>query len=664
MRCIKTRNNLKRLCDKYPDITELVNKYKKYRNKLREIIRRAEDEYIKKSLESSSNPREAWQVINNDIRGKIRKRIVPTTLEGNNDSSRKALDDCNLYFSEIGKKLAESNGEISSGGIYPYTTKTKLKVFIAPDISKILSLIYGLKNGKAPGYDQLKAETLKNNSHLFAAILQHLIQISFASGQYPQDLKNALVTLVHKNGDPEDIANYRPISLLSVLNKIIEELIVEQLTDHLEHNNILAEYQFGFRSGRGTQQAVCALQGCIQEALDANEHPVVVFLDYSRAFDTVHRERLLAKLESMGVQDKALLLLRSYLQQRTQCIKVGSCISENLVVNYGVPQGGTIAPILFTAYVNDLLLNTNAYENRIGYADDTCIIFRFKNSVSKELIEKTLEQVQRWSSANGLLLNHKKSNYITFGNQLARFREPLTVHSQAQCSHEPDCTCPVIENVTQVNYLGMVIDEKLTWSAHVEKLKPKLRAALACISKIRRSVSLCTVKAIYKALFETHLRYGLLAYGAAFPTILMPLETLQNICLRRMLKANPMESSEPLYARTDILPLKKIYLEANLLHFNMRDPKTAAQLREQYRRCHEYQTRAASANKLAHPKCRLERTRRLHKNQYLHMLNYLPAEIRDNTKLKISEKKKLIHDFVKRLSREKVTQLREPSSFG
>lgn len=657
LRCIKIRNNLKRLCDKYPDIVTLSQKYKQYRNKLKEIIRQAEDAYINKSVGCTKNPREAWQVLNNDIRGRHRKKIMPTVLRENNETGREALNKCNLYFAEIGKKLAESNGAISYDEICMYATNTKLSQFAAPDASKIKVIIDHLENGKAPGWDGLRAETLKQNACFYAKMLEHLVKLIFTSGQYPDELKKAAVVLIHKAGSPEDVSNYRPISLLSVLNKIVEEILVVQLKEHLERNSLLVEHQYGFRTGRGTQQAICSLQTCIQETLENNEHSLVVFLDYSRAFDTIPRKRLLAKLASMGVEDKALELISSYLHQRTQCIKVDHGTSDEIAVDYGVPQGGTIAPILFTVYINDLLYSREPYEHRIGYADDTCIVFRFKNEVCRKSIEKTLQQVQKWSSVNGLVLNHKKSKYITFGNQLRRFRDAIRVHDHELSTNEAECSCPQIENVTEINYLGVVIDERLTWTPHVEKLKPKLRAALACISKIRKSLSLGTIKMIYRALFESHLRYGLLAYGAAFPSVLMPLETLQNVCLRSMLRAHPMESAETLYTRANTLPLKKIYLEAILLNFSIRESSLGAQLADRYKKRHGYQTRAVISDKITLPKYRLERTQRTYRNRYLHMLNKLPPEIRDNTRLKISDRKKVIREFIRGLSWEKLKPL-------
>lgn len=663
LKCIKIRNNLKRLCDKYPDIEALVQKYKRYRNKLKEMIRQAEETYIKRAVEHTDNPRDAWQVINNDVRGKSRKKILPTALTENTEGCRKALDQCNQYFAEIGKKLAESNGAICNEAIHTYPAETKLSEFVAPDVSAIQAKIDRLENGKAPGWDELRAETLKLNPQLYAKILWHLVGLIFTTGHYPKELKNASVVLIHKGGDPENISNYRPISLLSILNKIVEEIMVDQLKNHLEVNRILVEHQYGFRSGRGTQQAVCCLQTCIQEALENNEYPVVVFLDYSRAFDTVPRERLLAKLAGMAIEDKALRLLGSYLQERTQRIKIGSNISDEIAVNYGVPQGGTIAPILFTIYINDLLFNKKSYETRIGYADDTCIVLRFKNMVCKKSIEETLQEIQRWSSLNGLVLNHKKSKYVTFGDQTVRFRNPVKVHYCEQCMNNTECTCPSIKNATNVDYLGMMLDERLTWSMHVEKLKPKLRAAIACISKIRKSVGLTTSKLIYSALFESHLRYGLLAYGTAFPTVLKPLETLQNVCLRRMLRANPLESAETLYPRAGALALKKIFLQSILLNYNVRESNLGVQLRQQYRIGHAHQTRAMSAEKIDPPRHRLERTRRLHKNHYLLILNNLPPEIRDNTKLKISDRKSIIRDFIRGLSTENLKQFLNPHCF-
>lgn len=646
LRGIKIRNRLRGQCMKYPDMIVLAERYRIYRNKLKGIIRKAEDDYIKKSLGRADSPKKAWEVINRDIRGKQRKIIIPSVLKGTDERSKIELDNCASYFAEAGMRLAESNGPIPDSEAIPqYKITTILTKFQHPDAGVIQTAIKKLKNGRAPGWDGLTAEVLNKSPCFYADIMHHLIKLIFETGQYPSELKRAAVVLIHKSGNPEHISNYRPISLLSVINKLIEQIITEQLKAHVQSNGLLLERQFGFRSGRGTQQALSCLQEIVQEALDNKEHPVAVFLDYSRAFDTVPVKRLINKLKAMGIDGLALQVLTSYLQNRTQCIKVGSTLSRELNVHYGVPQGGTIAPLLFVAYINDLLYSTEPFETRIGYADDTCIIFRFKEKVCRGSIENTLKEIQKWSVVNGLVLNSNKSQYITFGYQVQRFREPLRLHHD-NCSKRHVCQCKEIQNVKNVKYLGVIIDEKLTWKAHIEKMKPKLRAALCCISKIRKSVTLPTIRTIYSALFESHLRYGILAYGAAFQSIVADLETLQNICLRKILGANSRETASPLYKRANILPFQSLLIQTILMHFNIREAENAVQLRAQHRVRHKYASRAIAAESIEGPRTRLERTQRLFKYRYLAMLNNLPKNIKENTEHKVSARKKAIRNYV------------------
>lgn len=657
--CIKTRNRLKRMCDQHPDMEALVHRYKKYRNNLKDKIRRAEEEYWRNSVGRADNPKSAWRIINNDIRGKKRKKTMPSFFDDNSINVQREIDRCNHFFANAGKRLAESCGAVSDGtAIHTYSSRTTLEKFEPPTLERILEKIRCLKSGKAPGWDGLRAELLKKSPEFYAKIVQHLVRIIFLTGEYPSELKKAEVIIIHKGGLLDELSNYRPISLLSVIDKLVEQIIVEQLKNHLEQNGLLAQQQYGFRSGRGTQQAVCQLQTYVQEALENGDCSLVVFLDYSRAFDTVPRDRLLAKLDAMDIKDKAWHVLKSYLEHRTQYMRIRNIVSKELEVTHGVPQGGTIAPILFAIYINDLLISGETYEKRIGYADDTCIVFNFKHRICKASIETSLGHVQRWSTANGLVLNNKKSQYITFGNQPHRFREPLRIHLDG-CIRVGICACPLIENVTSIKYLGMIFDEKLSWGLHVESMKPKLRAALSCISKLRKSVSLDMVKVIYKALFEPYLRYGLLAYGAAFPTILSNIETLQNVCIRKMLGVNWTEKAAPLYARANILPLKKLYLEAIIMKFHVRERDAAAKLRTQYSIDYKYTTRAASAGHVGRPKCRLERTRRLHTYHYLYIVNKLPGNIRNSTENTISARKRAVRIFIKDLSNEQTIKLLE-----
>ena len=385
-------------------------------------------------------------------------------------------------------------------------------------------MIKSLKNGKAP-------------------VLQQLVSVIFNSGVYLDKNKEALTVVIYKKGDPEELKSYRPISLLSVFNKIVEKIIAKETTDHLERNRVLSEGQYGFRRHRGTEDAVLNLQKYVIESLESQRIPLIVMLNFSSAFDCVNHGRLLEKLRCAGITDTALKVFASYLENRTQELRCGYiATSDPTGVRCGVPQGGSLSALLFSLYINDLLTMSDPDASLMGYADDICLKFRFEGPIDLNVVETSVHRVFEWSKKNGLLLNSKKSNYMIFGQPNPRIKVPLYI-SCGDDAEPPN----EIENVLSTKYLGIEIDEKLLWDQHVNILRDKLRAATATLAKVRVLTSARTATSVYKAIFESYLRYGILAYMSSAPSNLKPIITLQNAAVRRILRAGPRENPIPLY---------------------------------------------------------------------------------------------------------------------
>lgn len=652
---IRTRNKLWQKCKRYPDSVAALQQYKIFRNRLRETIRQAENTYIRKNVENAANVKEAWRFINSQIRGRNITRKLPACLQGHAVELRD-LDRVNKFFSGTDRFPGITQTNVTTDKLPIYKYDNLITRFEVPSIDKIATLITELPNGKAPGMDNLSSTSLKKNCRKFAPLIQHLAIRIFATGIYPLAMKRAVVSMIYKKGSPEDLKNYRPISLLGVINKIIEKTIVEQLSTHLEDNKLLSEYQFGFRKGRNTEQAVLCLQEYALKAIDEGLIPVAVFLDFTCAFDTVPRPLLIAKLEIMGVSGLALKLINSYLTDRTQMLKVGNRYSSVERVEFGVPQGGTLAPLLFIAYVNDLLRTNDPNQLRIGYADDTTIVFRFKGEIEETAIESALCEVQAWTIANGLCLNSSKSKYIVFGHQIMRQRRDIRVHCP-DCKDRHSCYCASVSAVPSIKYLGIEIDEKLGWHENVKKLKDKLRAGLSCIAKLKRSVSITTLKVVYRCLIESYLRYGILAYGAAFQTTLKSLEVVQNACVRKIVMAHPTDSVESLYKRANVYSLKQLYFITLLQKLHIKDTLTGLQLISEHQPTHLYNTRRAASGGIYPPAVKLERTRRYYTHRYLRIYNDLPSRVKDMNGEKTSIKKKRIREYVSALSADELTTL-------
>lgn len=650
LKSMKVKDELWKSCKKFPRNEIMKDRFRKYRNIYIRILRAAENKYLQNKIDMAGDPKKAWRVINEQLRGKRCIRKLPSSLSSN-QTSMESLNEANEFYATLGPRTVNLKDHYDYAHNLPnYVVKTKLTEFPKPTSLDVTDVIKRLKSGKAPGADGFTAKTLKNNQDFFVPVVQHLLHRIFESAKFPDALKRATTILVYKKGDPELLGNYRPISLLSVFSKIVEKVMANHITNHLEENGIYSDNQHGFRRGRGTQDAVLQVQKFVAEAVDAEMIPVVVLLDFSAAFDCVNHRRLLEKLKCIGIQDLAHDLLRSYLDNRTQQLRCGvDAYSEQAAVRCGVPQGGSLSALLFAIYINDLLLKSDETVTYVGYADDIALMFKFKREIEWQTIELHTQRVFDWASENGLLLNSTKSNYLVFGHANPSPRPQIRVH-RSDCKDKHSCDCNGITNVTETKYLGTVLDEKLSWKPHISHLIERLRATTVTIIKARRSLSLKTTIAIYKALFESQLRYSIVAYMSTFQNSIDAVAKIQNALIRRMARAQNDYPLANLYEKLTIHSLKLLYIESLLNECLIRNPIATEELESENMPSHSYETRNATSIRL--PPTRLCRTQKLPMHRYLRLaVLYSEDMMKIREQASIKKKKKAIKEFITSNSR-------------
>ena len=219
-----------------------------------------------------------------------------------------------------------------------------------------LKLLYGLKESKASGSDKINARLIKDSGEVICSTLTKLFHRSLQSGIFPDDLKNAIVTPIYKNGDKSDCSSYRPISILSIIVKVFEKLVYNQLITYIDENKILSDSQFGFRKRHSTSTSLLNATNNWFSNIDKVLINGVLFLDLRKAFDTVDHKILIDKLQTYGIKNSALSLFVSYLDKRYQFCKVNNVKSSRKIIECGVPQGSNLGPLLFLLYVNDCLI--------------------------------------------------------------------------------------------------------------------------------------------------------------------------------------------------------------------------------------------------------------------------------------------------------------------
>ena len=315
----------------------------------------------------------------------------------------------------------------------------------------------------------------------------------------PKVLKNGVITPIHEKGRKDRIENYRPISTLPIFGKIFERILYRRIYNFVTSQNIISDSQFGFRTNHSTSHAIHHSIDFIKSCHARSMNVLGVFIDLSKAFDTIDHKILLNKLQKYGIRGTPYKLLKSYLSDRYQQVKIENHTSEKLLVKFGVPQGSVLGPLLFILYVNDLQRICIGKENVkfVLYADDTNIFIAFNKLTNASFMaQKILSQVNSHMVSNLLHINLDKSCFMYFPKASILLKTDLKFSIG---------TTPIKE-VTETRFLGVTFDTQLNWDAHITQLQKKLKVSFAAIQRISEYIS-SNHKNIYHTLFESHLSY-------------------------------------------------------------------------------------------------------------------------------------------------------------
>ena len=514
-----------------------INAFNNYVKLYKSLCRSAKTKhYVTKINNYKTDANKTWQTIR-EVLGTFKdKSHIPDFFIENQEVIQGDIniaEGFNKFFSEIGSKLSS---EIPShnGSFHSYLGERIEENFVFKEITKesLLDIGKTLKPKKSSGIDNLSSKQLKEVLPIVVEPLCHLFNLSIQTGYVPVEFKTAKVVPIYKADSKHSFNSYRPISLLPALSKLLEKTVAKQMLGFLNKHKILYELQFGFRKGKNTSQPVVQFLDKIYTALnkDDPEFTIGIYCDLKKAFDTADHSILIKKLNHYGFRGVSNLWFKNYLTERTQIVTINGIDSSKKLITVGVPQGSVLGPILFLILINDL---PNAVKFlTILFADDTTFQLSEKNvSVLYEKANQELRKASIWFACNKLTLNISKTKYMIFRPKSVHVDlKPLTIEIDNIILERIGKDC----KTKFYKFVGLNIDDNLSWEHHIQKVKAKLAFSNQQISKVKYIFPTETLITLYNCIFKPHIDYCIIAWGGAPNIKLRGIINAQKKCIRNI----------------------------------------------------------------------------------------------------------------------------------
>ena len=583
------------------DATEIEQKrYKNFRNMYNRTKRAMMKKYYSdKSSEYRTNTKKLWELMNSVI-GKNKNRgcsISHLTIDGFKIFNNKMIaEEFAKFYSNLGESLASK----ITPGIKPADHYLSLipkivnsLVLSETNVTEIEKIIDRLPNKASSGYDGVSNILLKKLGKSLSYPLGIIFNQSIATGCFPDRMKVAEIIPLYKGREEDQVVNYRPVSLLMTTSKILEKIIYNRVSKFLTKYNILYDSQYGFRSKHSCEDAILELIGRVLQSKNDDKYCAGIFLDLSKAFDTLDHHLLLQKMEKYGIRGSTLDWFKSYLSNRSILAKI---IDSNRVyyskqhpITYGTAQGSCLGPLLFIIFCNDIY-RFDLYGSLILFADDTTLISTNKSQRYLEFqMQHDMTTLMDWFKANKLSLNLTKSVMIRFWNEDSQPGENLDIHGL------------YIPEVDSTKFLGIHLDKNLSWDDHITQLVNKLNRNRYLLNISKKLLYESDLTKLYYAHIYSHIKYGITAWGSMIKkSQLNNICNVQKKCIKSICKQSTSANIQGLLKGCRLLNVQDV-VELELSKFGYRLskdllPKPLKQLMEAKggKKLHRYPTRNKS----------------------------------------------------------------------
>lgn len=453
-----------------------------------------------------SDPKKFWSVVDE----KRRRNVSPKVVHLENDSADEPSGVANLFgrfFGSVFSPLCHDE--------LPEEEEPIDSVQISTDVSEedVKKLIQDLDSGKGAGPDDLPPRFFKSTISSIATPLTLIFMTSLMTQVFPSKWKVATVTPIFKSGDRSNVRNYRPISILSCAAKMLDKLMSQRIGIALDR--MISSCQHAYREGYSTTTNLLEFTSHVRNEMEQGHQVDAIYLDFSKAFDTLCHRSLLKKLKAYGISAGIISWIRSYLSGRTQHVKMDGCLSSPVDVSSGVPQGSHLGPILFALYLNDLFGMLKNVKS-LAYADDIKIFKTIKTDSDANTLQAALNTIIQWCGINGMNLNTSKCHLISFTRRHTRHDHTYSIGNS------------FFNRVNQLMDLGVLLNQKMDFNPHTAFTCSKAASVLGLVKRFARNFNdISVAKVLYCALVRSRLEYAGAVWAPYHKTYQDKLESIQ-----------------------------------------------------------------------------------------------------------------------------------------